>query len=334
VNSAGSAGPLLYQVGSRWEPLPEWARFFRSVGQLCAASRDSSQRVIVGAVVPTRAFAASFVALGAVDARLNSAPEQASVDEHFAVISALPVGSHVTVQMAGKKYVATFVGRGERNGKEGINVRHEKDGVQSFLPAEVCHRVTLGRLGKETLAKRPRIGDSANHSWDAAFVEGALGVDDAKQFARQDDFAALIIGKLSTLRYELEETVFGVQAGRRVPTGHIEDLIRTKKFADDPAGETFRTEVLSDRARELDEDVAALDPPVVIFDGARAFEKHHWSWPNTSWVVILDQSDEAVGDGAVILNSLYAQRTSDADPMSAMDIPPGVEFTSFLGRSS
>ena len=328
------AAPLLYQAGDRWETLPGWGRFFRSLGQLCATSRNVSQRLVVGVVVPTRAFAAGFAALGAVEARLASAPAQTTAGEHFAAISALPVGSDVTVQMAGKKYRATFVGRETRNGREGVSVRYENDGVQNFLPAEVCNRITVGRLGKASLAKRPRIADSSKHSWDAEFVEAALGVSDASRFARQDDFAALIIGKLSTLRYEIEEAAFGVQSEAGTLTGHIEDLIRTKKFADDPAGETFRTEVMSDRARDLDEDIAALNPPVVIFDGARAFEKHHRAWLKASWVAILDQSDEAAEDGAAILNGLYAQRVGDTDPLSGIEVPPGIEFTSFYVRNS
>jgi hypothetical protein len=331
---ADGAAPLLYQAGGRWQTLPGWAQFFRSLGQQCATSRTASQRLVAGVAVPTRAFAAGFAALGAVEARVAASLAQTTAGDSFAVISALPAGSDVTVQMAGKKYRAIFLGRECRNGKDGISVRYENDGVQNFLPAELCHRVTVGRLGKVNLARRPRVVDSSKHSWDAAFVEAALGVSNANHFARQDDFAALIIGKLSELRYELEEATLGVQSRGRTLTGHLEDLIRTKKFADDPAGETFRTEAMSDRARDLDEDIAALNPPVVIFDGARAFEKHHRSWLNASWVVILDQSDEAAEEAAAILNGLYAQRIGDEDPLLGLGVPAGLEFTSFFERTS
>jgi len=327
-------GDLLYPTGAGWEILPSWASFFRSIGRLCASQRGVSQRLIAGAVVPARAFAAGFVALGAVEHRLATAFPQASAVENFAALKELASGSVVTVQMAGKKYVAKLVGPETKNEREGVSVRFEKDGVAQFLPVEECHRVTVGRLGKDTLAKRPTISNVARRSWDPAFVQLVLGVEDPIRFARQDDFAALIIGRLSILSYELEEATFGIKRDASVVTGHIEDLIRTKKFADDPAGETFRTEVLSDRARDLDPDVAALDPPVVVFDGARAFEKHYWNWPNASWVVILDQSDPAAIDGAGILNSLFAQRDSDADPAATIDVPAGIEFMSFLLRKS
>jgi hypothetical protein len=334
VRGVSTVGVLLYPDGTSWHALPEWASFFREVGRLCASHRSESQRLIAGALVPTRAFAAGFVALGAVEQRLTLAPSQVSAAEHFATLTALPIGSTVTVQQAGKKYLAKLTRLETGNGNDGIWVRYEKDGVENFLPVGECHRVTISNLGKDTLAKRPTIANTANHGWDPAFVQSALGVEDATQFARQDDFAALIIGKLSNLRFELEEVEFGIERRPGVLTGHIEDLIRTKKFADDPAGETFRTEVLSDRARDLDPDVAALDPPVVVFDGARAFEKHYWNWPNASWVVILDQSDPATDDGAAILNTLYAQRDSDVDPIAAIEVPPGVEFISFLVRKS
>lgn len=334
IAAKATASNLLYQAAGQWEAMPTWASFFRSVGWVCAANRSGSERLIVGALVPTRSFAAGFVALGAVEARLAASPEQATADEHFLALCELPSGADVTVQMAGKKYQARFVGREIRNGKSGISVRFVKDGVQNFLPADVCYRVTTGRLGKDLLAKRPRIVDTARRSWDATFVEKALGIEDANLFARHDDFAALIIGKLSILRYELEEAAFGIRSRTQTFSGHIEDLIRTKKFADDPAGETFRTEVLSDRARDLDRDIAVLNPPVVVFDGARAFEKHHRSWLKASWVVILDQSDEATSDGADILNGLYAKRSSDSDPLSAIEVPPAVEVMSFIARAS
>jgi hypothetical protein len=329
-------GSLRYRSDSgKWIGLPGWAEFFRAIGQAAVERKTANERLIAGVAVPTRAFAAAFAALGAVEARLKLTGDEASALEQFETLCGLKPGDSVTVLQAGKKYKATFVRRETVFARDGIWVLFEKDGVKNFIPAEEADRVKIGSLGKDSLPKAPWISTKRPHSWDAAFVEEALGVDDAALFARQDDFAALIIGQLSTLSYELETANFGVRSGEKMCTGHIEDLIRTKKFADDSAGEAFRTEVMSDRARFLDPAVAALEPSVVIFDGGRAFEKHHQEWLHASWVIVLDESTSAAEDGANILNQFFVEsRLDDGDPLKFLEPPPATELVSFMAGCS
>ena len=329
VTEARPPVSLLYETADQWIDVPAWAEFFRAVGRLCIETNDGSQRLVVGVAVPTRAFAAGFAALGAVEARLSCGVHK-SATEHVNELFDLPKGETVTVNQVGKKYVATFERRDTVRGRDGIWVRYEKDGLNAFLPADEFDRVMIGRLGKDSLPKRLSPRGTTKHRWDARFVEAALSLPDATRFAREDDLAALIIGHLLTLSYDLEEAEFAVRAGQKTFEGHLEDLIRTKKFADDPKGEAFRTEVMSDRARDVDEEIAALNPPLAIFDGARAFEKHHRELLGSSWIVILEQSDRGTEGAAAILSESYVQRLSDIDPLQGIAVPPAIEIISFL----
>lgn len=324
---------LLHGGEGSWRPLPSWARYFLAVGRAAIATPSPGQRLVVAAVVPTREYAAAFVALGAVEQRSRNS-DLLGGEAHYSELTSLMVGDKVTVLTAGKKYVASFKGVGPADGPDGILVEFEKDRMTQFLPKDQCHRVAIGALGKARLPKVGTPRDKTIGSWDAAFLESVLGIDNASDYVRRDDFTALIIGQLQALSFELEEEPFvALDARGKSVGGHIEDLIRTKKFADDAEGETFRTEVMSDRARRLDPELAALRPPVVIFDGGRAFEKHKYDWRSASWVIILDRSATTTSEAATVLNQYFVEyRIDDSDPLRAIEPPPGVEVTSFLAK--
>lgn len=328
---------LLHCVNDASLPLPGWSRFFLSVGRAAISVPPPDQRLVVAAVVPTREFAAAFVALGAVEQRSKAGPP-ASGPDHYQQLSDLAKGDKVTVLQAGKKYVATFEGVGQAQGQEGIYVVFDKDRktrMRQFLPKGECGRVAIGALGRERLPKVGTPRDQKAHSWDEVFVQAALGLDSVTDYVRCDDFTALIIGQVRALRFELEEATFAALDPDAKPIrGHVEDLIRTKKFANDAEGETFRTEVMSDRARELDPALAALKPPVVILDGGRSFVKHKHDWRSASWVIILDRSSAATDEAATVLNQYYVEhRIDDSDPLNGIEPPPGIELTSFLAKA-
>ena len=335
LGDAKTIGNLCHAGEGCGRPLPDWALFFLEVGRSAISVPRPDQRLVVSAVVPTREFAAAFVALGAVEERTRRTTA-APNEDHFAELAALTKGDKVTVFSAGKKYVASFERASEVHASEGIYVVHEKDGLNHFLPKKECDRVAVGALGKERL---PTVGiprDRRSPTWDAGFIEAGLGITNADEFVRRDDFTALIIGPIHSLRFELEDAVLGAMSPRgELLQGHIEDLIRTKKFADDVEGEPFRTEVMSDRARQLDPALKALQPPVVILDGGRGFLKHQHDWRRESWVIILDRSSAVTDEAAKVLNTSYVEdRIDDTDPLSGMQVPAGVEVSSFLAMAS
>src|SRR4051794_34482682 len=87
----------LYYAGEEgWEQLPDWARFFLSLGAFVAAQPKSETRWIVGVAVPTRAFAAALAAVGAIYQRTVLSKNSESCEEHFRHLCALPSGTPVT----------------------------------------------------------------------------------------------------------------------------------------------------------------------------------------------------------------------------------------------
>lgn len=332
--SAVGAIPLKY--GNRGaKDIPEWSRFLLEVGHYGLSLRSDCGRLVAAIVVPTRAYAAAFLALGAVAGRVAAterAPQLGDSLAHFLELAALSPGSHVTVMIAGKKCKATIIDADTSVGTERLKVCFDKDGLVQTMPMSECGRVSPGAIGRDQLP-RPTKKDQQSLGWDPAFVSGALGVTDVPMFARTDDFTALIIGKLQALSFELEHSTFFVGSGRNQTSGHIEDLIRTKKFANDVEGDAFRTEVMSSQERSLRSDLAALKPPLVIFDGGRAFTKHRSSWPDASWIVVLDRSATDCEDGALAFSEFYVQsRVGDEVPLADLEVPPGVEFQACMAR--
>ena len=328
---------LLHGVDGSWSPLPSWVHFFLQVGRSAISVPGVNQRIVIAAVVPTRVFAAAFVALGAVEAR-SRVGSASSSDGHFEQVASLTKGDKVTVLQAGKKYVASFDRAGRALGREGIFVVFDKDRksrMTNFLPKEECDRVAIGTLGRERLPKVGTPREKRASGWDEAFLEAGLGITSAADYVRCDDFTALIIGQVQALSFELEEAPFAAASeSGRLATGHIEDLIRTKKFANDSQGETFRTEVMSDRSRELEPELAALKPPVVILDGGRSYVKHRLDWRSASWVIILDRASPTTEEAALVFNQDYVEhRIDDLDPLIGIQPPPGIEVTSFLAKA-
>jgi hypothetical protein len=326
--SAVGAVPLKY--GRRGgKDLPGWSRFLLEVGHRGVSLRASDRRMVAAIVAPTRAYAAAFLALGAVAGRVAAAeasPHQSDERAHFEELAALPAESSVTVLIAGKKCKAKILDVNNEPGSESLRVRFEKDGLVQTMPIGELSRVSPGAIGRDQLP-RPVKKSLESIGWDPAFVAAALEVSDVQHFARTDDFTALIIGKLKALSFELEHSRFFVEIERGRAEGHLEDLIRTHKFASDIEGDAFRTEVMSSQERSLRPDLAALTPPLVIFDGGRAFTKHRHSWPQASWIVVLDRSAADCEDGSLAFNEFYVQsRLGDEDPLSDVEIPPGLEL--------
>lgn len=328
----GAADGLLVEYSGSWVPIPDWARFFLDLGRAAIMIQGPGERLVAAIAVPTREFAAAFVAIGAVEARTQLAGTIG--DGHFETLCALGNGDEVTVFMSGKKYRGTFDRVAIVQGNEGIYVTFKKDGVNHFLPKGQSHRISVGSLGKGDLPKRPALVGANRRSWSETFVALGLGVDDVDEFARTDDFTALIIGQVSDLQFELEDAPFAVRAnGGAISKGHIEDLIRTRKFANDVTGEPFRTEVMSSRTYELDGALRSLNPPVVVFDGGQGFLKHHDDWQKASWIIILDRGSQSTEDASAAFSQYYVvHRFSDVDPLGSVDVPAGIEMSAFLTK--
>ena len=86
--------------GVDWLPLPEWGRFLLELGARICSTADPRKRVVASFSLPTRAYAAAFLSLGAVLARLSSPLVSATDAAHIQSLCVLAKGTPVTLCMA------------------------------------------------------------------------------------------------------------------------------------------------------------------------------------------------------------------------------------------
>lgn len=316
---------LLHPSRGNWVPIPIWCSFFRELGRTVAGRPTEGARIIAAVTVPTRAYASCFAALGAIDARLNASSE-VEPNEHFARLSSLAIGDPVTIVEAGRKYKASFAGHGEVGSRRGIWIERANDGLKQFMPEQTCERVQMGSTGKDRAPKRP---DLQRRRESDPFPSAALGLADARSFTYRDDYSSLIVGRIKTLREEMnlqQLAVFDENTGCLLQ-GTLASLLRPRPFLNED--ECYRTDIVADvradRAAEI-----GLVPPLVVFDGARGFLRHRSNWRSSSWLVIFDPVESGFQDGVAALNDDFIQRRIDSpDTIPDIDPPAGIELTVF-----
>lgn len=320
----GIASRIKWQDETVWKELPEWSKFYFDLGAHIVAVEDANERSITALLVPTRSFVSAFIALGAVAAAIETQGEDATNDEMLKTIAHLPSDAILTSMRAGKKVKFKF----KELTPTHVVMYNNAEGMRESIPLNRAHTISVGGIGRD---EYPSAKSSVTkQSWEPEFIEDALGITDATEYVRRDNFTALIVGRLNLLSEELERTGFSVRVNGKRRRGHLEDILRTRKFADDDLGEAFRTDVMSETARELLPEVAALEPPLIVFDSSHAFLKHRNSFPSGNWVAIIDRSSDRSVESVEVLNQLYAQRLRSEDLSALLELPAGVDAMSFM----
>lgn len=78
---------LLIQDGSKWQELPEWARFFVRLGFEVGRRPVEDRRLIVAVGVPARFLAAAAASAGVVAGRISGDGSSAHLQEHYCVVA-------------------------------------------------------------------------------------------------------------------------------------------------------------------------------------------------------------------------------------------------------
>jgi hypothetical protein len=137
----------LWYAGNRVRRrIPAWAEAFVRLGASAAGAFQDRERLVAAAAVPTRAYAATLVGVGAVAARTPAAlddekPSTEALESHFRLLSSLRPGTTVTVRSGRTKNVGTFEGV-ESSGREPLVVIKQK-GFRQMFPKSGCHNISL-----------------------------------------------------------------------------------------------------------------------------------------------------------------------------------------------
>lgn len=312
---------LRYKGDDRqWHPLPGWAGLLLRLGADVAAREPGSPRLVLAISLPTRAFAASLVATGAV-ARLAERPCGDNLAGHLAYLRSLPPGTVVTHRVDGQRTRKAALHGVTMQGTTDYIVLDEADG-RRYIPARNALRVEVARHQPARPPKvtqirtiRPTVGLAA-----------ALGATTA-DFLTQSRLGVVIIGSDARLRADLEAPLGVEQAHGGLLFGQLQDLVRARQLGKD--GEGYRSQLAPFEAAE--EPLPPRDAPTIaVFDGGRPFLRAARRWPEANWAIVLDRADPRYDDARAEIDRLYTTRRSPTLVTLALPSPPvGVEYVAF-----
>ena len=315
---------LFWLSDSGWAPLPDWAQFVIEVAARIASFDSGEARLVVVLALPTRAFAAAFAAAGAVVASFQRVPPERNLTEHFEYLASLPGGTPVTLHERNSMVQGRLLGASEDSFDGRRRLKIQLPNEIRRLEARTCAKVQViqdpGALStrRRKLVHAPRFLSFAAH-----------GVE-TTTFCTTTRLDCVIIGPKNTLKYELAGEKFAAGPPERPYGGTLQEIARTREFArqNDP----YRSVVLSATPDSTQHDSSTAAPPLVIFDGAVAFNNWRSRWRASNWLIVLDRSSSSAGDEAASVNAAYATRIRDSSLLSSVPVPRAVESVCYLER--
>jgi hypothetical protein len=319
---------LHFEDSGEWHSLPEWAEYFISVGKLLASEPHSGSRLVSAIVVPTRAFAAAFVALGMV---INEAAgrDRASEAAHFQDLFDLPPGTTVIYRpKPGKILRGVLQSPVEYAGQLRIRVQvHSKEGgaLTHVLGEERALQVQLaGHSGK-----LPKSQGSANSRFVNGFVEGLLGDADPVQLGVRSKVVCALVGRKNALEQEIRKTPLAIHLnGHPQAEGMLQDVLRVDRFI--TGQQAYRSALVPVAGEPPSIGVGRAVETGVVFDGATGFLKWGDRWRDRHQVIILDRTEPYFDDAVSAINNRFSQRrTDDGSTLTDAEAPPGGEVLAF-----
>ena len=129
-----------------WQSVPSWLAFFLGLGEKVALVHEGGRRVAVIVVPPVRCFVAAAAATAAVIAVARRAEAVPDIEEHFAVLARLPLGTALVVKMGERIYAGKFAGVVVDG--QGPGIRVEYSGMTHYIPKQLCQRIQVGSGGR------------------------------------------------------------------------------------------------------------------------------------------------------------------------------------------
>jgi hypothetical protein len=303
----------------RWQPLPDWARFFAKLGEsLAGEPNDAAHTLVVGITLPVRAFAAALVCAGYVTARNVLDPiAPGGGDEYFESLCAQPPGVAVAYTQGDLVHTGQFLGTEMRFGERHL-VIEGKRGMQILLPRARAHLV---RLTDASASGNPQTRRIDVPPLLSAFQPR----EDAVAFMTTSRTDVAVVGSIAAISDDLTFTGFGPpKAPAAATSSELQQLVRARGVAAPATGR--RVTLVTAHGDSVNE--AGDEPRLVVFDGGRAFLRGAGLWPESNRVVLVDRSGPASEPAAELLNSMFVERTGESDALS-VEVPASLEGVAF-----
>ena len=329
---------LCYARQDRWQPLPGWASFFAAAGEASAAHDPATQRLIIGAAVPTRAFSATLAATEIVIAR--SAMTRTTCDPgnelgaRFEELCGMAPGTPVTLlnpatnQASGardRKLKGVISECATVHGEKRLKITVEAGGGSYLVAAKDSWRVEASSVPRN-LPKR-QTGQLVSPV--KALARHLLGEDRPGTLRPRARLDCVLLGRASQIEREVLGVEFAVKTGSGdFEKGFLQDVLRAKRFITGDA--CFHSEVLRVDGSKPAKAPGGMVPHVTVFDGARGFLRWRHLWRESNWLVLLDRTAPHFDEAASALNTDFIQnRIDDSDVIDRIPVPPGIEVVAY-----
>lgn len=274
--------------------------------------------------MPTRAYAACFVALGAVTAMVQETTNKVDNMEHFENLRNLPVGTPL-VYISGKiRKKAVYDGPDLFGGEPRLRIKLEGGSIApvTFIAPKDSKMVQETNASIIKLPQNKQKGKeiNINSKFISAFIKGINPLEIAfKSFVH-----AIIISNSKIITDEISNTYFAVNRGNKMVKGTLQDVLCVKRLC----SESYKTEIISVNTRKLPS--MNHNPDVVIFDGGQAFLKWRHCWDKSNIIVLLDRTEPVFIDAVNEFNNRYIHnRLEDEVSLDLPAAPLGVELACF-----
>ena len=321
--------PRFYFKDERqWQPLPDWGNFFLELGRYIAEYEDKENRLVVALALPTRNYAAALTALGIVQTKASSA--ELDSKKRFEELCKLPKGTAVYYYYNGKELKAIL---------EGSEVVQNGERLKVRVQAKVANKKYGGSLTywiDETEAFKIKIREKSSHnlpknqkgrtvkSQDNSLLSSLIGTQQAKKYSTSSKLECALVGSKSILKQEISKTHLNISQ----QSGTLQDILEVRSFKTSE-GQAYHSDVFSGTMSKSSKTLDDNPPEIVIFDGAKGFNKCRDNWRKSHCIILLDRTELHFQEAVDIINEDYCNRCDDFSLNPFSERPSGVEIIAY-----
>lgn len=308
-----------------WAPLSQWSRFLIQMGAVLYSTADPKRRIVASFSLPTRAYAAALLSLGAVLAHLSSDPESATDEAHTQSLRALAKGAPVRLCRGNRLLKGRFLGFEEFEGKLLARVQVESTGSGALEYQIAQNEWTRIRISTQPTGGLPdRQKGRRNDAGE--MLTAMLGASPALHHTLEPDLCSVIVGRANLLVFEINHTSFCYRASDSCcVSGGLQEILRARRFLGESMA--YRTDIVPISGAPNLASQKDKIPHLTVFDGSHSYLKCRHLWPNSHAAVILDRTDVNFGEATQIINQVFVQRRlgKEWSQQKLPAIPEGIE---------
>lgn len=329
VLTLGSFMNLLYKADGSWIPIPAWARSLMDFGTDLAKIHESASRRVVAMVLPTRTYAAAFLAAGIITERARMLAQGLHLQERFEVLWNLPIGHGVYVFNHTKRFKGVIVGHQEVNGCRALRIQFDKNknggGTTFIISPNLAHHVQPA----ERQFSLPR--HQSGYEIEPPRLLGQV-LFQANMALKQwySNLECLILGNVGVVE-EASDIPIALNAySNSLLEGTLGDLLLPKRVQGETA--IYFSDLLSLNKDDDEQLPFLMEDTVVVLNGSEAFIETEHHWVEHDLVVLLSPQDRMFSDAVHKINGWYARSSGLFKSLKVSVLPKGVEIMAFEER--